>query len=59
MDKLLSFVQHNRSFLLFVGLLVAAFLFLHNRPTRLASLAELDALIGNGQPVIIEFYSNT
>jgi len=59
MDKLLSFVQHNRSFLLFVGLLVVAFLFLRNRPTQMASLAELDALIGNGQPVIIEFYSNT
>lgn len=59
MDKLLSFVQNNRGFLLVVGLLVVAFLLLRNRPARVASLAELDALIGHGQPVIIEFYSNT
>jgi hypothetical protein len=45
--------------LLFVGLLIVAFLLLYNRPTGIDSLEELDALAGGGQPVILEFYSNT
>jgi hypothetical protein len=59
MTNLLSFVQQNRVFLAFVGLLIAAFLLLRNRPTDVASLTELEAMLGNGQPALIEFYSNT
>lgn len=59
MTNLLSFVQQNRVFLAFVGLLIAAFLLLHNRPTDVASLTELEAMLGDGRPALIEFYSNT
>ena len=59
MDKLLSFVAQNRGALAFIGLLIAAFLLLHNRPTKIDSLEGLEAMVGNGQPAILEFYSNT
>jgi hypothetical protein len=59
MDKLFSFVAHNRGTLAFLGLLIAAFLFLRSRPTKIDSLEGLEAMVGNGQPAILEFYSNT
>lgn len=59
MDKLFSFVAQNRGTLAFIGLLMAAFLLLRTRPTQVDSLAELEAMVGNGQPAILEFYSNT
>ncbi len=58
-DRVLTFVQQNRGFLALLGLLVVAFLVLHNRATKLASVDELEALVGNGQPIVIEFYANT
>jgi len=59
MTKPLSFIQQNWSLLVFVGLLVTAFLLLRNRPTAIASLEELEATIGHGRPAIVEFYANT
>lgn len=59
MDRLLLFVQQNRGILVFGGLLIAAFLLLRNRPTDIASLEGLEAMVGQGQPAIVEFYSNT
>jgi hypothetical protein len=59
MVKSLSFVQQNWLALAFVGLLIAAFFMLRNKPTDVASLEGLDAMVGGGQPAIIEFYSNT
>ena len=59
MDRLLSFVAQNRGTLAFIGLLIAAFLLLRTRPTKVDSLEGLEAMVGNGQPAILEFYSNT
>ena len=59
MDRFLIFVQQNRGLFLFLVLLIAVFLMLRNRPTEVASLAGLEAMVGRGQPAIIEFYSNT
>jgi len=45
--------------LLVLGALALAFLLFRTSPSDLASLDELQSLIGAGRPVIIEIYSNT
>jgi len=57
--KLISLLRENALFLSFLAVLVIGFLFLRTRGTRLASLEEFDALIAGGEPVVVEFYSNT
>jgi hypothetical protein len=56
--NLLSWVRINWVFLLVVGMMVALFLFLRSTPSQLDSLAQLNGLLGKGQPTVIEFYSN-
>ncbi|MGC9359778.1 MAG: hypothetical protein ACP5G7_05290 [Anaerolineae bacterium] len=45
--------------LIVLGALGLAFLLFRTSPSDLASLDELQGLIGAGQPVVIEVYSNT
>jgi len=59
MDRLLSFAAQNRGTLVFIALLLAAFLLLRTRPTKVDSLEGLETLVGHGQPAVLEFYSNT
>ena len=56
---MLNFVRENALFLGFLTVLVVGFLVLRTRGAQLASLDEFDALIGQGEPVVVEFYSNT
>ena len=49
----------NWLFLLFLAIIASAFVFLRSSPTVLADESEFDAILVNGQPAIVEFYSNT
>ncbi len=55
---LLRFVQQNWLVLVFLGALVTAFVFLRSPATRVASVQELDAMLADGTPKIVEFYSD-
>ena len=57
--RLARFVRTNWLILLVLGSLVAAFLALRTRPSDVASIFEADVILGNGQPTVVEFYSNT
>ena len=39
-------------------LIIGAFIFLRTEPSHIGGSAELSALLANGQPKVIEFYSN-
>jgi hypothetical protein len=57
--KMINLLRENALFLGFLTVLVVGFLVLRTRGSDLASLDEFDALIAGGQPVVVEFYSNT
>ena len=51
-------IQHNWLGLAFLGMLVAAFVLLRSPETRVASMQELDAMLADGEPKVVEFYSD-
>jgi len=57
-SALLRFVQQNWLALAFIVAVVAAFAFLRSPATRVASAQELDALLADGTPKVVEFYSD-
>jgi hypothetical protein len=59
MTKIAQIVQENIFFIALVGLIGLAFLLLRTRPTDVGSWAELEQQLRNGEPAIVEFYSNT
>jgi hypothetical protein len=52
----IEFLQANWLTLVVVGGFAAAFALLRNRPTRIGSVGQI---VGNGQPVVVEIFSNT
>jgi hypothetical protein len=54
-----AFLRENALFLGFLAVLVAGFLVLRTRGAKLGSVEEFEAMIGQGEPVVLEFYSNT
>jgi hypothetical protein len=58
-EQVMTFVRENGLFLAVLLGLVAAFVLLRTRGTQLASVSELDGLLSKGQPVVVEFFSNT
>ena len=52
-------LRENWLFLLVVGGIVGAFLFLRTTASDVSSVAEVDAILQNGRPTFVEFYSNT
>jgi hypothetical protein len=56
---MVNFVRENALFLGFLAALVGGFFLLRTREADLTSVNEYDALIGQGEPIVIEFYSNT
>ena len=56
--RLVQLVRNNWLILLVVGSLIGAFLALRTRPSDIGSVAEADAILENGQPTVVEFYSN-
>jgi hypothetical protein len=51
-------LRENWLFLLVLAGIVGGFLFLRTPATTVASAAEVDAILQNGQPTLVEFYSN-
>jgi hypothetical protein len=58
-EQIISFARENALFVAVLLGLVAAFVLLRTKGTPVASVSELDALLSRGQPVLVEFYSNT
>jgi hypothetical protein len=54
-----KFFRENWLFLLVVGGILGAFLVLRTPASAVSSVAEVDAILENGQPTLVEFYSNT
>ena len=52
-------LRENWLFLVGVGGIVGAFLFLRTTASDVSSVAEVDAILQNGRPTFVEFYSNT
>ena len=57
--KVLGLLRENALFLTVLVVLVGGFLLLRTRGSKLGSVDEFEALISDGQPVVVEFYSNT
>ena len=55
---LLQLVRDNWLLFVFLLALVLAFVFLRWPATRVASARELDALLADGTPKVVEFYSD-
>jgi hypothetical protein len=58
-EQIISFVRENALFLIVLLGIISAFVLLRTKGTDLGSVDEFDALLANGQPVVVEFYSNT
>lgn len=59
MDRFKAFLGENWLFILFLTVIGGAFVFLRSTPTALADESEFDTIRTNGQPAIVEFFSNT
>ena len=57
--KVLSLLRAHALLLAVLAVLPGGFLLLRTRGSKLGSVDEFDALIAGGQPVVVEFYSNT
>ena len=55
----MEFLRANRSLLIFVAVALGGWLFLRTPATPLASVSSLDELLERGQPVVLEFFTNT
>ena len=58
LSALSRMIQQNWLGLTILFALVAAFVLLRSPATRLASGQELDALLADGTPKVVEFYSD-
>ncbi len=59
MSNLVEWIRANWLLVAFLVGLSLAFLFLRTTPTAgIETLSSLDAVLGTGQPVVLEFYSN-
>jgi len=62
MDKLpnpLEFLRANRGPLIVASIALGAWLFLRTPATPLASVSSLDDRLARGEPVVLEFFTNT
>ena len=55
---LMQFVREHGVLLIFLLALALAFVFLRSPATRVASAQELDTLLSDGTPKVVEFYSD-
>jgi hypothetical protein len=58
-EQIISFVRDNALLLVALLGIISVFVFLRTKGTDLESVDEFDALLANGRPVVVEFYSNT
>ena len=52
-------IRENWLLLLVIGGILTAFLFLRTPASAVASVEEVEAILQNGKPTFVEFYSNT
>jgi hypothetical protein len=58
-ERMVRILRENWLFLLVIGGIVGAFLFFRTPASAVGSVAEVDAILQNGQPTLVEFYANT
>ena len=58
-QRMVRLLRENWLLLLIIGAVAVAFLALRTPGSDVASLAEVDAILRDGQPTLVEFYSNT
>ena len=58
-ERLLKTLKENWLFLLIVGGIVFAFMALRTSASAVGSVAEVDSILQDGQPTLVEFYTNT
>ena len=51
--------RENWLFILVIGGILGVFVFLRTPASAVESVAEVDTLLQDGQPTLVEFYSNT
>jgi hypothetical protein len=56
---LVRVLRENWLFLLIIGGIITVFLVLRTPGSAVGSVAEVDAVLKNGQPTLVEFYTNT
>ena len=56
---LVRLLRENWLFLLIIGGILTAFLVLRTPASSVGSVAEVDTVLKNGQPTLVEFYTNT
>lgn len=56
--NLLTWVRVNWFFVLFLATIAGAFVFFRTKPSNLEAVGGLEANLTNGQPTVLEFYSN-
>ena len=58
-EQIVTFVRENALFIVVLLGIVGAFVFLRTKSTDIESVDEFDSLLTSGQPVVVEFFSNT
>ena len=58
-ERLIQILRENWFFLLLVGGIIVAFLALRTTASAVSSVSEVEAILQDGQPTLVEFYSNT
>jgi hypothetical protein len=58
-NHLVKILRENWLLLLVIGGILSAFLFLRTPASAVASVEEVEAILQNGKPTFVEFYSNT
>ena len=56
---ILQIIRGNIIIIVVIASLITGYFLLRTSPSDIASLEELQTLISSGQPVLVEFYSNT
>lgn len=57
--RTLQLLRQNWTTMLVLTLLAGGYFLLRTQPSDVASLEELEAMLRDGQPTVIEFYANT
>ena len=55
----MEFLRDNRGELVVIAVLLGVWLFLRTSATPLASASSLDEMLKRGEPVVLEFFTNT
>lgn len=58
-ERVMRTWRENWLFLLILGAIVIAFLALRTPASAVASVEEVDVVLTDGQPTLVEFYTNT